>query len=78
VVTLLVPLRKVNIKMISLKDSVIWDRRKLRRAMRDGKPNALYHEKVMRAGLSAMGKRKCDATTVAMGKMATKSVIIQS
>jgi hypothetical protein len=39
---------------------------------------ALYHEKVMRAGLRAMGNRKCDATTVAMGKMATKSVIIQS
>lgn len=37
----------------------------------------LYHEKVMRAGLSASGRRKCEAATVAMGRMATKSVMRQ-
>lgn len=37
-----------------------------------------YHEKVMRAGLSTSGRRKCETATVAMGRMATKSVMRQS
>lgn len=38
----------------------------------------LYHENVIRAGFSASGSRKWLAATVAMGRMATKSVIRQS
>jgi hypothetical protein len=38
----------------------------------------LYHEKVMRAGLRARGRSRCEVATVAMGRMATKSVIRQS
>ena len=38
----------------------------------------VYHEKVMSAGLRANGRRRCEAATVAMGRMATKSVILQS
>ena len=30
------------------------------------------------SGLSAIGRRKCEAQTVAMGRMAVKSVILQS
>jgi len=37
----------------------------------------LYHENVINAGLSTSGKSRCDAETVAMGKMATKSVMCQ-
>lgn len=32
----------------------------------------------MSAGFSASGSKKCDVATVAMGRMATKSVIFQS
>lgn len=39
---------------------------------------ALYHEKVINAGFSASGNSKCETVTVAMGRMATKSVIFQS
>lgn len=37
-----------------------------------------YHEKVMRAGFKARGNKKWEAATVAMGRMATKSLIRQS
>jgi hypothetical protein len=37
-----------------------------------------HHEKVINAGFSAIGNNKWLAVTVAMGKMATKSFIIQS
>lgn len=37
-----------------------------------------YHEKVMRAGFKASGNKKCEAATVAMGRMATKSLMRQS
>lgn len=37
-----------------------------------------YHENVINAGLSAMGNKKWLAATVAMGKIATKSWILQS
>lgn len=37
----------------------------------------LYHENVMSAGLRASGSRRCDPATVAIGKIATKSVMCQ-
>lgn len=36
-----------------------------------------YHEKVINAGFNASGNNKCDAATVAMGRIATKSVMCQ-
>ena len=33
---------------------------------------APYHEKVISAGFSAIGSRKCEAVTVPMGRMAAK------
>jgi len=38
----------------------------------------LYHEKVINAGFRASGNSRCEVVTVAMGRMATKSVIFQS
>lgn len=35
----------------------------------------VYQEKVIKAGLRASGRRKCEVATVAMGRMATKSVM---
>ena len=37
-----------------------------------------YQEKVIKAGFSAIGRSKWLAMTVAIGRMATKSVIFQS
>lgn len=37
-----------------------------------------YHENVISAGLRASGRRKWELATVAMGRMATKSLIRQS
>lgn len=36
-----------------------------------------YQEKVIKAGFNAIGRSKCEVATVAMGKMATKSVMRQ-
>jgi hypothetical protein len=38
---------------------------------------AVYHEKVINAGLRARGSSRCEPATVAMGRMATKSVMCQ-
>jgi len=38
---------------------------------------SIYHENVINAGFRAIGSNKCEAATVAMGKMATKSVMCQ-
>ena len=38
----------------------------------------LYQEKLIKLGFKANGNSKCETVTVAMGSIATKSVILQS
>jgi hypothetical protein len=49
-----------------------------RKLCRIGHNSLVYHENVIRAGLRARGRSRWLAATVAMGKMATKSVMRQS